>query len=91
MLDVMLQQGDCRFKKSSIGATDTGFVDVTPSGDEAKLQEAVATVGPVSVAIDASHQSFQFYSQGAVITSIILHFRMLAVTEILYPKLFTNN
>lgn len=53
----------CRFKPKNIGATDTGFVDI-PSGSETKLQEAVATIGPVSVAIDASHESFQLYSQG---------------------------
>jgi len=50
----------CRFKKKNVGATDTGFVDV-PTGNETALQEAVATVGPVSIAIDASQQSFQFY------------------------------
>ncbi|CAL1267000.1 unnamed protein product [Larinioides sclopetarius] len=57
------QQGRCHYKKKDKGATDTGFVDVS-SGDEQKLKEAVATVGPVSVAIDASHETFQFYSKG---------------------------
>ncbi|XKL62914.1 hypothetical protein PGB90_002747 [Kerria lacca] len=53
----------CHYKKNDIGAIDTGFVDI-PEGDEQKLKTAVATVGPVSVAIDASHESFQFYSEG---------------------------
>ncbi|XP_015790859.1 cathepsin L1 [Tetranychus urticae] len=53
----------CRFTRKDIGATDTGFVDIE-AGSEQKLMEAVATVGPVSVAIDASHESFQFYSHG---------------------------
>nr|BAN20648.1 cathepsin L [Riptortus pedestris] len=53
----------CRFQRRSIGATDTGFMDI-PQGDEEALQKAVATVGPVSVAIDASHSSFQLYSSG---------------------------
>ncbi|XP_055853685.1 cathepsin L [Episyrphus balteatus] len=53
----------CHFDKAKIGATDKGFVDI-PVGDEVKLMEAIATIGPVSVAIDASHESFQFYNEG---------------------------
>jgi cathepsin L len=53
----------CRFSASNVGATDTGFTDIT-SKDEQALQQAVATVGPISVAIDASHSSFQLYKHG---------------------------
>lgn len=57
------QDDDCRFKASDVGATCTGYTDVE-SGNEDALKQAAGTVGPISVAIDASHQSFQFYSQG---------------------------
>ena len=56
----------CHFKRSDVGAKDTGFVDVT-AGDEDALKEAVATIGPVSIAIDASHSSFQLYSSGELV------------------------
>lgn len=53
----------CRFKAETVGATDDGATDIKTK-DESALQEAVATVGPVSVAIDASHASFQLYKRG---------------------------
>lgn len=53
----------CRFSPSNVGATDKGFVDI-PAGDEEALKAAIATAGPVSIAIDASQESFQFYSKG---------------------------
>ncbi|GAB6027587.1 hypothetical protein CHUAL_001830 [Chamberlinius hualienensis] len=54
---------DCKFKKDKIGATDTGYTDIE-KGNETQLQDAIATNGPISVAIDASKKSFQFYKQG---------------------------
>jgi cathepsin L len=53
----------CKYSKQDIGATDKGFVDI-PQGDEQAMLKALASVGPISVAIDASHESFQFYSNG---------------------------
>lgn len=35
-----------------------------PKGNEEKLKEAVAVIGPVSVGLDATHNKFQFYSDG---------------------------
>ena len=53
-----------RFDSDSVGATATGFVTI-PKADEDTLKEALAYVGPISVAVDSSHESFQFYEGGA--------------------------
>jgi len=53
----------CRYNPLYRGAMDIGFVDVE-EGSEHSLKTAIATQGPCSVAIDASHESFQFYSKG---------------------------
>jgi len=56
------KDGTCRYKAADKGATDKGFTDIPVS--EEKLAEAIATVGPISVAIDANHGSFQLYKSG---------------------------
>ena len=53
----------CRFKADNVGATVSGYVDI-PHGDERALTQAIASVGPISVAIDASKSSFHFYHAG---------------------------
>lgn len=55
--------GECQYSKEDSGASDNGYVDI-PENDEQKLQEAIASIGPISVAIDASHDSFRHYESG---------------------------
>jgi len=57
------QDGYCHVNKSEMGLKIKSWVNVT-SGDVDALKVAIASHGPVSVAIDASHKSLSFYSNG---------------------------
>ena len=52
------QDEKCRFNVANVGANMTSFKDIA-SKNESALQVATATVGPISVGIDASHISFK--------------------------------
>jgi len=56
--------GTCSFTEDAVGATITSFNQVD-SGDEQALMQAVATVGPVSVGVDAS-KGWQLYRGGVM-------------------------
>lgn len=64
----------CRFNKTNIGATLSSFVNVKRQ-DEADLQQKVYQ-GPTSIAMDASHPTFQFYHSG-VYSNILCSSRLL--------------
>lgn len=55
--------GKCAFDKKNVGATLSSCNDIS-SGDEGALANAINMIGPISVAIDASHMSFQTYTSG---------------------------
>lgn len=57
------QQGQCRFYKPWVAASLSDCKDITKY-KESDLLQAVASQGPVSVAIDATHPSFSTYSGG---------------------------
>ncbi|KAF2071084.1 hypothetical protein CYY_007605 [Polysphondylium violaceum] len=60
----LMQNGICKDRYApKSGVTVASYVNVT-SASEAALQNAVATVGPVAVAIDASVPDFRYYSSG---------------------------
>jgi cathepsin L len=56
------EDGTCSYSTANIGATITNYTNVA-TGSESDLQTKTS-VGPTSVAIDASHTSFQLYTSG---------------------------
>ncbi|KAF7653877.1 hypothetical protein LDENG_00077440 [Lucifuga dentata] len=53
----------CRYNESGMAAQCKGYKEI-PAGDERALAVALYKVGPVSVGIDATQSSFQFYQKG---------------------------
>lgn len=60
---IYLQDQPCHYNSSGIAADCKGFKEI-PEGDERALAVALFKVGPVSVGIDATQSTFQFYQRG---------------------------
>ena len=52
------QQGSCSYDKAYCGTTISGSVSIS-SGNEGQLLAAVASTGPVAVAVDGSNKAFR--------------------------------
>ena len=57
-MNCSIQQSYCKYTTGGIGAEITGSIQVA-SGSEGDLQSAVAYVGPIAVAVDASSSAFR--------------------------------
>lgn len=58
-----VQDQPCNYVSSGMAAQCNGYQEI-PVGDEKALGLALFKVGPISVGIDATLSSFQFYSKG---------------------------
>ncbi|XP_076844570.1 cathepsin S, ortholog2, tandem duplicate 1 [Brachyhypopomus gauderio] len=56
-------QGDCKYDPTKRAANCSSY-SFTPRGDEEQLKQAVATIGPISVGIDATRPLFVMYRSG---------------------------
>ncbi len=56
------QDEQCVYNSNKVAGKISGYKDVY--GGELGLKQAIANIGPISVAIDASHQDFRFYKDG---------------------------
>nr|BAB62718.1 plerocercoid growth factor/cysteine protease [Spirometra erinaceieuropaei]BAB62799.1 plerocercoid growth factor-2/cysteine protease [Spirometra erinaceieuropaei] len=61
------RDGVCRYRQDLVVANVTGYAEL-PEGDEGGLQRAVATIGPISVGIDAADPGFMSYSHGVFVS-----------------------
>ncbi|XP_073342203.1 cathepsin S-like [Pagrus major] len=57
------QESQCRYNPSYRAANCSQYSSL-PEGDEGALKQAVATIGPISVGIDATRPRFAFYRSG---------------------------
>lgn len=57
------QNGTCQYNASTRAATCSKYVEL-PYANETALKDAVANIGPVSVAIDATQPTFFLYRSG---------------------------
>ena len=55
---LVLQQSSCSFATENVGAQMSGSVSIKQASEE-DLQAAVASVGPVSVAVDGRNKAFR--------------------------------
>ncbi|XP_058503383.1 cathepsin S, ortholog2, tandem duplicate 1 [Solea solea] len=57
------RQQSCQYNPVNRAANCSQY-ELLPQGDEGALKQALATIGPISVAIDASRHTFVFYRSG---------------------------
>lgn len=60
---IRFQTGECRYNPTYRAANCSQYKFV-PQGDEGALKEAVATIGPISVAVNSKLGTFIFYESG---------------------------